>query len=61
MKQPLLIIDDDEEIRTQMKWALAADYEVSLAEDRNTALDLFRTTRPAPSGRARMIFSASRC
>ena len=47
MKQPLLIIDDDEEIRTQMKWALAADYEVSLAEDRNTALDLFRTTRPA--------------
>ena len=34
MKSKLLIVDDDEEIRSQMKWALAGDYEVLLAEDR---------------------------
>ncbi len=34
MNPKLLIVDDDEEIRTQMKWALAKDYEVLLAEDR---------------------------
>ena len=32
-KQKLLIIEDDEAILTQMKWALAADYEVFGAED----------------------------
>ncbi|GKT07878.1 PEP-CTERM-box response regulator transcription factor [Desulforhabdus sp. TSK] len=37
-KPKLLIIDDDESIRTQMKWALAQDYEVFLAEDRPSAL-----------------------
>jgi len=38
MNPKLLIVDDDEEIRTQMKWALAKDYDVSLAEDRASAL-----------------------
>ena len=47
MRPKLLIVDDDEEIRTQMKWALTADYEISLAEDRVTALETFRTVRPA--------------
>jgi two-component system NtrC family response regulator len=47
MKQTLLIVDDDEEIRTQMKWALARDYEILQAGDRAAALELFRTTRPA--------------
>ncbi len=47
MNPKLLIVDDDEEIRTQMKWALAKDYQVSLAEDRVTAVDTFRATRPA--------------
>jgi two-component system NtrC family response regulator len=47
MKTKLLIVDDDEEIRTQMKWALAQDYEVLLAEDRGTALQGFRAARPA--------------
>ena len=47
MNPKLLIVDDDEEIRTQMKWALAKDYEVSLAEDRATAVDTFRSTRPS--------------
>jgi two-component system NtrC family response regulator len=47
MNPKLLIVDDDEEIRTQMKWALAQDYEVSLAEDRASALENFRAAQPA--------------
>jgi two-component system NtrC family response regulator len=47
MNPKLLIIDDDEEIRTQMKWALAKDYEVSLAEDRASALESFRAGQPS--------------
>jgi two-component system NtrC family response regulator len=47
MKPKLLIVDDDEEIRTQMKWALVNDYEVFLAEDRPAALEVFRTVRPS--------------
>ena len=46
MKPELLIVDDDEEIRSQMKWALALDYEVQLAEDRGSALELFKRRRP---------------
>ena len=46
MKAKVLIIDDDEEIRTQMKWALAADYEVALAADRHSALEAFRRHHP---------------
>jgi two-component system, NtrC family, response regulator len=46
-KQKLLIIDDDEDLRTQMKWALANDYEVFLAEDRNSALAVFKKEHPA--------------
>ena len=34
MKPTLLIVDDDAEIRTQMKWALGNEYEVVSAEDR---------------------------
>ena len=46
MKPKLLIVDDDEEIRTQMRWALASDYTVSLAGDRAVAVEQFRTGRP---------------
>ena len=46
MKPKLLIVDDDEEIRTQMKWALTRDYEVSLAEERPAALAAFREQHP---------------
>jgi len=46
-KQRLLMVDDDEEIRSQMRWALASDYEIVLAEDRASALAAFRTNRPA--------------
>jgi two-component system NtrC family response regulator len=38
MKPLLLIVDDDEEIRSQMKWALNTDYDVAFAEDRVSAL-----------------------
>lgn len=47
MKPKLLIVDDDEEIRTQMKWALNADYEILLAEDQAGALAAFASGRPA--------------
>ena len=46
MKPTLLIIDDDEEIRTQMKWALGQDYEILLAEDRVAALHTFGSFQP---------------
>ena len=46
MNPKLLIVDDDEEIRTQMKWALAAEYEILLAEDRSSALATFHATQP---------------
>ncbi|MFT3781765.1 MAG: PEP-CTERM-box response regulator transcription factor [Nibricoccus sp.] len=47
MKPKLLIVDDDEEIRTQMKWALIQDYDILQAGDRNQALELARTAKPA--------------
>jgi two-component system NtrC family response regulator len=40
---PLLIVEDNEQIRTQLKWALSRDYEVSVAEDRKSALEAFRS------------------
>ena len=47
MKPKLLIVDDDEEIRTQMRWALAPDHDIVLAGDRASAVEAFRTSRPA--------------
>jgi two-component system NtrC family response regulator len=46
MKPTLLIVDDDEAIRTQMKWALAEDYEVHFAEDRKAAVESFEAHPP---------------
>ena len=46
-KPKLLIVEDDEELRTQMKWALTQDYEVFLAEDRSSALEVLKMERPA--------------
>ena len=39
MNPKLLIVDDGENIRTQMKWALAQEYDVRLAENRPAALE----------------------
>jgi len=47
VKPRLLIVDDDEEIRSQMKWGLGADYEISLAENRAAAVECFKAQRPA--------------
>jgi two-component system NtrC family response regulator len=44
-KTKLLIVDDDEDLRAQMKWALAQEYEVFLAEDRPSALEAVRTKK----------------
>ena len=46
-KQKLLIVDDDEDLRTQMKWALTADYNVYLAEDRQSAIAIINKEQPA--------------
>jgi two-component system NtrC family response regulator len=46
MNPKLLIVDDDEEIRTQMKWALANDYDIILAGDRAGAVEAFAAARP---------------
>jgi len=46
-KTRLLIVDDDEDIRTQMKWALCSDYDLVMAGDRASALAAFSGSRPA--------------
>jgi len=47
MKATLLIVDDDEEIRTQMKWALTNDFEIIFADSRAGALENVRQKKPA--------------
>ena len=47
MNPKLLIVDDDDEIRTQMKWALAKDYEILVAENRDSAVKIFQAELPA--------------
>ena len=46
MKPKLLLVDDDEDIRRQMRWALDAEYQVLQAGDRAGALSLFAEHRP---------------
>jgi two-component system NtrC family response regulator len=46
MKSKLLLVDDDEEIRSQMRWALAQEYDVIEAEDRASALQAFQRASP---------------
>jgi len=47
MKPKLLLVDDDDEIRTQIKWALGEEYDLLIAGDRVQAVHLFREHRPA--------------
>ncbi len=42
----LLIVDDEESIRTQLKWALAKEYQILTAEDGPGALATFLSKRP---------------
>ena len=46
MKKSILIVDDDENIRKQMKWTLAKEYEVLLAEDREAAVTICQERLP---------------
>jgi two-component system NtrC family response regulator len=46
-KPRLLVVDDDEDLRSQMRWALADEFEISLAENRDEALARAREDRPA--------------
>src|SRR5262249_10353045 len=41
----LLIVEDDEGLQRQLRWAYD-DYEVLVASDRNTAIDLLRAQEP---------------
>src|SRR5437773_7790922 len=43
----LLVVDDDVEIREQLKWALSSEYVVLEAGDRPTALALTRREHPS--------------
>ena len=45
-KTKLLIVDDDDDICTQMKWALSDDYELLTAGDRAAALTAFSAHHP---------------
>jgi len=48
MEKPrVLIVDDDDDVRTQMKWALNQEYDILLAEDRLSALQLLRQEQPS--------------
>ena len=42
----LLLVDDDAEIREQMKWALMSDYQVVEAEDRRSAIAAVKKELP---------------
>jgi len=44
--EKLLVIEDSEDIRKQLKWGLAREYEVLPAEDGMEAIALFRKHRP---------------
>jgi two-component system NtrC family response regulator len=46
-KSKILIIEDDEFVANQMKWALAANHEVFLAEDRLSGMEILRREKPA--------------
>ena len=47
IKPRILIVDDDTEIRTQMKWALTGAYDVTQAGERAAAVEAFKSVRPS--------------
>ena len=44
--EKLLIVDDSNEIRKQLKWGLGKEYKILLAEDVDTALKLYKKHQP---------------
>jgi len=45
--EKVLFVDDEKSILTQLKWAFSKDYEVFLAEDRDSAMRIVEEKRPA--------------
>ena len=45
-KPRILIVDDDDEVRSQMRWALNSRYDVFMAEDRSGALNVLKNDQP---------------
>ena len=45
--EKLLVVEDDAEISRQLKWALADEYEIYLAQDAPSALKILKTKKPA--------------
>jgi two-component system, NtrC family, response regulator len=45
-KPVLLIVDDDESIRSQLKWTLLNDFEIVEADDRASAVEAFKHAKP---------------
>jgi two-component system NtrC family response regulator len=45
-KAKLLIVEDDQELRTQLKWGLTQDYDILLSEDRPSAMEIFKKEHP---------------
>jgi two-component system NtrC family response regulator len=46
VKPQILIVDDDEDIRSQLRWALTADFDVLESEDRPSAMRVFAEKKP---------------
>lgn len=46
LKEKILIVDDEEGIRTQLSWALQDEYEILLASNAEEALEVTRKERP---------------
>ena len=45
-KDKLLIVEDDAELSTQMKWGLSKEYQIFQAEDRSSALEILKNEQP---------------
>ena len=46
MKPKILIVDDEEDIRVQMRWALSEDYELSFATNEKETLEILKREEP---------------
>jgi two-component system NtrC family response regulator len=45
-KPKLLIVEDDPDLRTQLKWGLSGEYRILTAEDRPRTMELVKAERP---------------
>ncbi len=45
--EKLLIIEDNEDLVTQLKWGLSKDYQILIAKDRDKAINIIRERRPS--------------